>query len=305
MGTGVECTAFKRLNSSEPSGLVYRKFRVNPASRGGVNTEFKRIGSNMCGRYDFFPGEFADLRIRFNLDKDLRTFKHSYNIAPGKDVPVIVRHGDRNTVKLMRWGLVPSWSPDSSIGDRMINARCETLDQRASFKQLLARNRCLIPADGFYEWVRIGKGKIPMRVRMKDQKPFTMAGLWNLWRDPDGEMLYSFTIITTLANKLLRPIHNRMPLILDPLVAKQWLDPTSIDPRMISVVMQPFPSELMEAYEVSRLVNDPKNDSPACIDPALPEPPGPLLTDGPTNRSPPETWKCKNTRAISSTALRG
>jgi putative SOS response-associated peptidase YedK len=98
----------------------------------------------------------------------------------------------------------------------MINARCETLHQRASFKQLLARNRCLIPADGFFEWRRVGRtGKIPMRVRMRDQKPFTMAGLWDLWRDPEGEELCSFTIITTPANKLLRPIHDRMPLILD------------------------------------------------------------------------------------------
>jgi putative SOS response-associated peptidase YedK len=231
----------------------------------------------MCGRYDFFPGEFSDLRIRFDLDKDLPLFRPSYNIAPGKDVPVIVRHGERNVVKLMRWGLVPSWSRDPTIGNQMISARCETLDQKPSFKQLLARNRCLVPADGFYEWARVGKGKIPMRVRIRDQNPFTMAGLWDVWRDPDGEELYTFTIITTDANKLLGSIHDRMPLILDPLVAKQWLDPASIDPRMISVVMVPFPSELMEAYEVSRLVNDPKNDSPTCIEPAIPESPGPLF----------------------------
>jgi putative SOS response-associated peptidase YedK len=231
----------------------------------------------MCGRYDFFPGEFRDLRIRFNLPKDLPVFKPSYNIAPGKDVPVIIRHGDRNIVKPMRWGLVPSWAQDPAIGNQMINARCETLDQKPSFKHLVARNRCLIPADGFFEWRRIDRGKIPMRVRMKDQRPFTMAGLWDLWRDPDGEPLYSFTIITTPANKLLRAIHDRMPLILDPLVARQWLDPTCMDLRMLSVVMVPFPSELMEAYEVSRLVNDPKNDSPACIDPAIPETLGPLF----------------------------
>jgi putative SOS response-associated peptidase YedK len=108
----------------------------------------------MRGRYDFFPGEFSDLRIRFNLDKALPDFKASYNIAPGKDVPVIVRHGDRNIVKLMRWGLVPSWAQDPAIGNQMINARCETLDQKPSFKQLLGSRRCLVPADGFFEWVR-------------------------------------------------------------------------------------------------------------------------------------------------------
>jgi putative SOS response-associated peptidase YedK len=116
-----------------------------------------------------------------------------------------------------------------------------------------------------------------MRVRMKDQRPFTMAGLWNVWRDPDGEELYTFTIITTDANKLLRPNHDRMPLILDTLGARQWLDPIFTSFSMLSVLMQPFPSELMEAYEVSRLVNDPKNDSPACINPAVHEPPGPLF----------------------------
>jgi putative SOS response-associated peptidase YedK len=161
----------------------------------------------MCGRYDFFLGEFSDLRIPFNLDKDLPVFKPSYNSAPGKDVPVIFRHGNRNVLKLMRWGLVPSWSEDPSIGSQMINARCETLDQKPSFKQLLGTHRCLIPADGFYEWRRVGRGKIPLRVRMKNQRSFTMAGLWDVWRDPDGEELYSFTIITTPANKLLRRIH--------------------------------------------------------------------------------------------------
>jgi putative SOS response-associated peptidase YedK len=210
----------------------------------------------MCGRYDFFPSQFTDFRMRFNLPKNLPLFKASFNIAPGKDVPVIVRHGDRNVVKLMRWGLVPSWAQDPAIGNQMINARCETLDQKPSFKQLLGSRRCLVPADGFYEWARVGKRKIPMRIRMKDRRPFTMAGLWDVWRDPEAGELSSFTIITTQANKLLRPIHDRMPLILDPLVARQWLDPTAIDTRMISAVMVPFPSEPMEAYEVSRLVND-------------------------------------------------
>jgi putative SOS response-associated peptidase YedK len=183
----------------------------------------------------------------------------------------------------MRWGLVPLWAQKPAIGNQMINARCETLDQRPSFKQLLGSRRCLVPADGFFEWRRVGKGKIPMRVRMKDQRPFTMAGLWDVCRDPDGEELYTFTIITTDANKLLRPRHDRMPLILDPLAARQWLDPIFTSFRMLSALMQPFPSELMETYEVSRLVNDPKNDSPACIDPAIPAPPGPLFDKRPEN----------------------
>ena len=232
----------------------------------------------MCGRYEYHPGEFSDLRIRFNLDKDLSEFKPSYNIAPGQQVPVIIREDGRNKAKLMRWGLVPSWSPDPSIGNRMINARSETLTEKPSFKQLLGTHRCLIPADGFYEWRRDGKGKVPMRIVMKDRQLFTFAGLWDVWRgDPEGGDLYTFTIITTNANALLRPIHNRMPVIIDRLAATHWLDPAVSHPGTLSILLQPLPSELMAAYEVSRLVNDPRNDSAACIAPASWQSPGPLF----------------------------
>jgi putative SOS response-associated peptidase YedK len=232
----------------------------------------------MCGRYEYHPHEFSDLRIRFNLDKDLPEFKPSYNIAPGQQVPVIIREDGRNKMKLMRWGLVPSWAPDSSIGNRMINARCETLTEKTSFKQLLGTHRCLIPADGFYEWRREGKGKVPMRIVMKDRQLFTFAGLWDVWRgDPEGGELYTFTIITTTANALLRPIHNRMPVIIDRLATNHWLDPAVSHPGTLSILLQPLPSELMDAYEVSRLVNDPRNDSPACITPADWQSPGPLF----------------------------
>ena len=232
----------------------------------------------MCGRYEYHPHEFSDLRIRFNLDKDVPEFKPSYNIAPGQQVPVIVREDGRNKVKLMRWGLVPSWAPDPSIGNRMINARCETLTEKPSFKQLLGTHRCLIPADGFYEWRREGRGKVPMRVVMKDRQLFTFAGLWDVWRgDPEGGELYTFTIITTNANALLRPIHNRMPVIIDRLATNHWLDSGDISSSTLSILLQPLPSELMDAYEVSRLVNDPRNDSAACITPADWQSLGPLF----------------------------
>jgi putative SOS response-associated peptidase YedK len=136
---------------------------------------------------------------------------------------------------------------------------------------------------GSLPYRREGKGKFPMRVRLKNQRTFTFAGLWDLWRDPEGGELYSFTIITTEANKLLRPIHNRMPMILDDLAAKQWLDPIFTSLRTLAFLLQPFPSELMEAYEVSRLVNDPKNDSPACIERAVPERPASLFDRWPNN----------------------
>ena len=191
---------------------------------------------------------------------------------------MIIREEGRNKVKLMRWGLVPSWAPDPSIGNRMINARCETLTEKPSFKQLLGTHRCLIPADGFYEWRREGKGKIPMRIVMKDRQHLTFAGLWDVWRgDPEADELYTFTIITTNANALLRPIHNRMPVIIERLAATHWLDPAVSHPGTLSILLQPLPSELMAAYEVSRLVNDPRNDSAACIAPASWQSPGPLF----------------------------
>ena len=160
----------------------------------------------------------------------------------------------------------------------MINARCETLTEKPSFKQLLGTHRCLIPADGFYEWRRDGKGKVPMRIVMKDRQLFTFAGLWDVWRgDPEDGELYTFTIITTNANALLRPIHNRMPVIIDRLAATHWLDPAVSHPGILSILLQPLPSELMAAYEVSKLVNDPRNDSAACITPADWKAPGPLF----------------------------
>ena len=150
----------------------------------------------------------------------------------------------------------------------MINARAETLAEKPSFKHLLGSRRCLVPAGGFYEWRAEGKRKVPMRVTRKDKKPLLFAGLWDAWREPEGGELFTFTIVTTEANSLLRHIHNRMPVILDNLVAAQWLDPVFTTTKTLEILLQPFPSQLMEAYEVSLLVNDPRNDSPARIEPS-------------------------------------
>jgi putative SOS response-associated peptidase YedK len=187
-------------------------------------------------------------------------------------VPVIIRTEDRNEVKHMRWGLVPSWAQDPSIGQRMINARADTLLEKASFKQLVARRRCLVPADGFYEWRREGKRKVPMWVRLKSHEPFAFAGLWDSWLDRDsGSELYTFTIITTQANALVRRIHDRMPVIYDAGMGRQWLErPLDASAKILLAVLQPLPSELMEAHEVSTLVNSPENDTAACIQPVSP-----------------------------------
>ncbi len=229
----------------------------------------------MCGRFGA-TFQYRDIKVLWNLRGDFTDFAPRYNIAPSQEVPVIVRSEDHNEVKPMRWGLVQSWAQDPSIGQRMINARSETLLEKPSFKNLVASRRCLVPADGFYEWRREGNRKVPMWIHLKSRVPFAFAGLWDYWRDPAGDkQLYSFTIITTEANALLRPIHNRMPVIYDKEMGRQfWLEESFGDqPMILAAVLQPLPSDLMEAHEVSTLVNSPENDTAECIQPVSPSQP--------------------------------
>jgi putative SOS response-associated peptidase YedK len=222
----------------------------------------------VCGRFTA-SFEFREIKVRWNLERDIPLFTPRYNIAPSQEVPVIVRKEDRNDWRPMRWGLVPSWAPDPSIGQRMINSRAETLLDKPSFTQLVTRRRCLVPADGFYEWRREGKHKVPVWIHLKNREPFAFAGLWDYWRDPAGDQeLYSFTIITTEANALLRPIHNRMPVIYDREMGRQWLEHSFGGRSMtLAAMLQPLPSELLETHDVSTLVNSPENDTAACIQP--------------------------------------
>jgi len=195
------------------------------------------------------------------------SFQRRYNIAPSQEVPVIIRNDDgRNEAKVMKWGLVPSWAPDSSIGQRMINARSETLLEKPSFKRAVQKRRCLVPANGFYEWRRDGKRKVPMWIQFKTREPFAFPGLWDCWVDREtGKPLYTFTIITSHANALLRRIHDRMPLMYCRDMGKQWLEESIRDDLVLSLVTQPVLSEEIEAYEVSTLVNSPENDSSECV----------------------------------------
>jgi len=221
----------------------------------------------MCGRFTA-TFEFREIKVRWNLQGDLPVVSPRYNIAPSQEVPVVVRGDGGNKLKVMHWGLVPAWAKDPSIGQRMINARAETLSEKPSFKRLVGKRRCFVPADGFYEWRKEGKRKIPVWVYLKNKAPFAFAGLWDLWKQPEGEEFYSFTIITTEANELLHPIHERMPVILDAGSAERWLDPKQTSFGSLSVLLQPFPSEQMNAYDVSTLVNSPMNDTEECIQPA-------------------------------------
>jgi putative SOS response-associated peptidase YedK len=188
-----------------------------------------------------------------------------YNIAPTQDVPIVrlAREGDRRQLILVRWGLVPYWADDVAIGNRLINARCEAIERTPAFREAYRRRRCLVPADGFFEWRKDGKGRQPLLVRRRDRAPFAFAGLWERWKQPDGNVLRSCTIVTCPPNALVEPVHNRMPVILAAEDFPRWLDPEAGGRELL----KPCPPEWLEAYEVSPRVNSPQNDDPDCIAP--------------------------------------
>ena len=183
---------------------------------------------------------------------------------------MIVKSESGYDVQLMKWGLVPFWASDPSIGNRMINARAETLMEKSSFKRLVQTRRCLVPADGFFEWQRDGNKKFPMLIRLKNKEPFAFAGLWDSWRNPQlpEDVLNTFTIITTEPNSMLKQIHNRMPVIYDQPMGKQWLEGVG-STMMLNAILRPWPAQYMVAHEVSKMVNAPANDLPECIVPVL------------------------------------
>ena len=214
----------------------------------------------MCGRFSLIS-EMGELQGRFEFDGAGLPHAPRYNIAPSQPLLAVLNGGERRAAHL-RWGLIPSWAKSAAVGSRLINARAETVAERPSFRTALAKRRCLVLADGFYEWQRVGNAKRPMRIVMKSGEQFAFAGLWDSWRDHNGETVRSCTIITTAANDLLRPIHSRMPVILPRDMESFWLDHDVDDPGALSSVLAPYPGEEMEAYEVSSLVNRPGNDGP-------------------------------------------
>ncbi len=219
----------------------------------------------MCGRYSLVA-DLGELARRFEFDGDWLAFESAYNIAPTQDVLTVVG-GETRRGGFMRWGLVPWWAKDLSIGSRMINARAETVAERPAFRDALRRHRCLVLADGFYEWQRTGKARRPMRVTMRTGQPFAFAGLWSTWKDPDGNRVPSCAIITTAASALLRPVHDRMPVVLPRDMEAFWLDPDVEDPDVLASALTPHPDEAMKVYEVSELVNSAANDGPEIIEP--------------------------------------
>jgi putative SOS response-associated peptidase YedK len=217
----------------------------------------------MCGRFTL-TASVDQLIDRFDIGMFLQEeeYNPSYNVAPSQSVLAVINDGSRKRMGFLRWGLIPPWAKDMSIGYKMINARAETLTDKPSYRNAYKKKRCLIVADSFYEWKRIdSKTKIPMRIKLKSNDLFAMAGLWENWKSPDGNAVYSCSVITTGPNELVQDIHDRMPVILKPEDEKYWLDPSITDTTKLQPLLKPLDHALMEAYEVSSLVNSPKNNS--------------------------------------------
>lgn len=218
----------------------------------------------MCGRFSLATDQsIIEEQFDVLLHEEL---PYRYNIAPSQDVFVIGSNGQNRVGTFMRWGLVPPWSKDEKIGYKMINARSETIDQKASFKTPFLKKRCLIISDGFYEWKKSGKEKQPYRFVMKDRRPFAFAGLWEGWNQGD-KSVFTCTILTTKANKLTKEIHDRMPVILSSENYHLWLDPHHHQPDQLKSLLVPYDEHLMDTYRVSNIVNSPGNDLKDCISP--------------------------------------
>jgi len=216
----------------------------------------------MCGRYELHTHPAA-LALAFGVPFPPQ-MRPRYNIAPMQEVPIIRRNpsGQRELVDV-RWGLVPRWAKDPAIGNRMINARAETLAEKPSFRTALKKHRCLLPTDGFYEWIQTASGaKQPIHIGMKDGAPFAFAGLFERWLSPEGEVLDTCAIITTQANALLSPLHDRMPVIVAPVAFDRWLDVANED---TAELFAPFPADAMTYYPVSARVNSVRNDDAKLI----------------------------------------
>lgn len=228
----------------------------------------------MCGRFTLATTTADELRLRFPLGESAVEIRQRFNVAPGDQVVTVGVRDGAPVGRMLRWGLVPPWARDPSIGYRMINARAETVAEKPAFRTSFARRRCLILADGFYEWERAGRAKQPFHITREDGAPFAFAGLWTGWRDPavedeDEAWLRTCTIVTTDANAKIAGIHPRMPVILEPSDEQTWIDPETPVQRLHEL-LAPLPAAETRARAVSRAVNDARYDGPHCLDDAEP-----------------------------------
>ncbi|RCJ35345.1 hypothetical protein A6770_16095 [Nostoc minutum NIES-26] len=221
----------------------------------------------MCGRFTLNQSAAALAEI-FEV-QSVPDLAAQYNIAPTQMVGTVLHNpqSDKREFQYLRWGLIPSWAKDPEMGAKLINARAETVAEKPAFRSAFKHRRCLVVADGFYEWQRQQGKKQPFYFRLQDGQPFGFAGLWERWRSPQGEEIVSCTILTTAANKLLQPIHERMPVIIAPQDYNLWLDTQVQTPEALQQLLSPYAAEAMTAYPVSTLVNKSQHNSPECIIP--------------------------------------
>jgi putative SOS response-associated peptidase YedK len=219
----------------------------------------------MCGRY-VLTADGAQLQLAFDLNAAPEPHAPRFNIAPSQPIAVITNDNPHD-LTFFKWGLVPSWAKDPGMGNKMINARSETAFEKPAFRAAFKRRRCLIPADGFFEWQKREGGKVPMFIHLDDYSVFAFAGLWEVWYSPDGGELRTATILTTSPNELMSSIHDRMPVILEHKDYEQWLSPGDRKAESLMPLMKPFDAGRMAAHAVSTYVNSPANDSPETIEP--------------------------------------
>jgi len=223
----------------------------------------------MCGRYRLsrrkqVVEEYFESASQEHEQEEAEDWSPRYNIAPTQPVATVRQSGASRILATMRWGLVPSWASDISIGNRLINGRCETVLQKPSFRDSFRLRRCLIPADGFYQWKKSSKERQPFHFGMKDNSLFAFAGVWDRWKSPDGQTLESCSILTTAPNKWLEDVHDRMPVILPPCHYQTWLTMPAAEAETLVELLVPFDPSLMNRYPVGSLVNKPQNDGPEC-----------------------------------------
>lgn len=219
----------------------------------------------MCGRF-VLTANPEMVQHTFDLKTMPPEMPARYNVAPTQPIAVITNeHSDELT--FYKWGLIPSWSKDATIASKLINARSETVAEKPSFRTAFRRRRCIIPADGFYEWQQQGKEKVPLFIHLEGREVFGMAGLWEVWNSPDGSEIRTCTILTTEANAFMQPIHNRMPVILQKADYPLWLSPKEEPAPLLQALMRPYTGDNLTAYPVSKAVNRANNDAPYLVEP--------------------------------------
>ena len=214
----------------------------------------------MCGRFALYSS-FAAIKEYADILIEIEELETNYNVAPGQNIPVIIKINNGNHLEFFKWGLIPFWAKDPKIGYKMINTRAETINKKPSFKYAFQKRRCLIPANGFYEWRK--KDKLPFYIHLKDRELFTFAGIWENWKSPEGEVVQTCSIITTSANDTLEKIHNRMPVILSQRSESIWLE--NENPNKLIELLQPYPQNEISYHKVSNEVNTVRNNFPELI----------------------------------------